>query len=100
VVLVLEIMGLRLIARYVGITLDTSTAVTPVPDGSDGGDVVVVVASRSELPVAANGEAMRAHDVGWVPTTGRALDDFVGGAQVLTDDHAPVDQLLTPYGRP
>ena len=24
-----------------------------------------------------------------------ALDDFVGGADVLTDEHAPVDQLLT-----
>ena len=24
-----------------------------------------------------------------------ALDDFVDGAEVLTDEHAPVDQLLT-----
>ncbi|NHC43970.1 fused MFS/spermidine synthase [Motilibacter aurantiacus] len=29
--------------------------------------------------------------------TGAALDRFVGHAQVLTDDFAPVDQLLTPY---
>ena len=28
------------------------------------------------------------------------LDAFVGDAEVLTDDHAPVDQLLTPYERP
>jgi len=26
------------------------------------------------------------------------LAAFVGDAQVLTDDLAPVDQLLTPYG--
>jgi hypothetical protein len=31
--------------------------------------------------------------------SGTDLDDWVGDAQVLTDDHAPVDQLLTPYGR-
>jgi hypothetical protein len=29
---------------------------------------------------------------------GPALDSFVGDAGVLTDDHAPVDQLVTPYG--
>ena len=29
--------------------------------------------------------------------TGAALDRFVGDARVLTDDYAPVDQLLTPY---
>ena len=28
--------------------------------------------------------------------TGADLASFVGDAQVLTDDHAPVDQLLTP----
>jgi spermidine synthase len=69
----------------------------PVLDGTDGGNVVVV-ASRGELPVAAFQEAMRAHEVGWVPATATALDAFVGDAPVLTDDHAPVDQLLTPYG--
>jgi hypothetical protein len=29
--------------------------------------------------------------------TGPALTDFVGTARVLTDNFAPVDQLLTPY---
>lgn len=35
------------------------------------------------------------------PETGRLVDDvdaFVGGADLLTDDFAPVDQLLTPAG--
>ncbi|NHC15455.1 fused MFS/spermidine synthase [Motilibacter deserti] len=31
--------------------------------------------------------------------SGGGLDAFVGGADVLTDDYAPVDQLLTPYSR-
>ena len=69
----------------------------PVLDGSDGGNVVVV-ASRRPLPVDAIEEAMSAHDVGWRPAQGGTLDDFVGDAGVLSDDHAPVDQLLTPYG--
>ena len=30
---------------------------------------------------------------------GAELDAFVGDAAVLTDDFAPVDQLLTPYAR-
>jgi hypothetical protein len=29
--------------------------------------------------------------------TGAELDAWVDGAPVLTDDYAPVDQLLTPY---
>jgi len=69
----------------------------PVLDGADGGNVVVV-ASRSPIPVGAIEDAMAAHDVAWQVAQGRALDDFIGDAQVLTDDFAPVDQLLTPYG--
>lgn len=63
----------------------------------DRGDVVVV-ASRRPLPVPAIEETVSAHHVAGRPAQGRALDAFVGGAQVLTDDHAPVDQLLNPYG--
>ena len=29
--------------------------------------------------------------------TGAELDGWMDGAPVLTDDYAPVDQLLTPY---
>ena len=39
-------------------------------------------------------------DLAWRVAEGADLDEFVGDAEVLTDDHAPVDQLLTPYGRP
>lgn len=37
---------------------------------------------------------------GWEVITGAELDAWVGDAQVLTDDHAPVDQLLTPHVEP
>ena len=55
--------------------------------GEDGGNFVLV-GSDQPLPVGA------LDDDGLAP--GR---DFAGDAQVLTDDDAPVDQLLTPYGR-
>ena len=37
-------------------------------------------------------------DLAWQVAEGPELETFVGEAQVLTDDFAPVDQLLTPYG--
>jgi SAM-dependent methyltransferase len=48
------------------------------PPGSEGGNVVLVAAD-APLDVGADGRA------------------FAGDAQVLTDDDAPVDQLMNPY---
>jgi spermidine synthase len=72
-------------------------AQAPVLAGEDGGNVVAV-ASRSPLPTAAIEAALARHELAWQAAEGQKLDDFVGDAAVLTDDHAPVDQLLTPYG--
>ena len=69
----------------------------PVLAGEDGGNVVAV-ASRSPLPVAAIAAGLAERDLAWQVADGSELDAFVGDAQVLTDDFAPVDQLLTPYG--
>jgi hypothetical protein len=69
----------------------------PVLAGEDGGNVVAV-ASRSTLPVEELREVLPAFDLPWQVADGDELDRFVGDAEVLTDDHAPVDQLLTPYG--
>ena len=69
----------------------------PVLAGEDGGNVVAV-ASRSPLPVDRIEDALRRFDLAWQVAEGDELDRFVGDADVLTDDHAPVDQLLTPYG--
>ena len=56
----------------------------------------VVVASDAALPIeairAANTRRGRTDDL----LVGAELDRFVGDARILTDDHAPVDQLLTP----
>jgi spermidine synthase len=69
----------------------------PVLDGEDGGNLVAVAAHRP-LPTDDIAAALRDHDLVWEIAEGDRLDEFVGDAQVLTDDHAPVDQLLTPYG--
>ncbi|MDZ5661528.1 fused MFS/spermidine synthase [Nocardioides sp. zg-1308] len=64
--------------------------------GDDGGNLVVV-ASHSPLEVEAVLGRIAERDLGWSALTGDDLAAWVGDAPVLTDDHAPVDQLLTPY---
>jgi spermidine synthase len=66
----------------------------PVLAGEDGGNLVAV-ASRSPLPLEEIATAMRDHGVAWQIAEGTQLADFVGDARGLTDDFAPVDQLLT-----
>jgi hypothetical protein len=43
---------------------------------------------------------MAGHELAWQVAEGAELTAFIGDADVLTDDFAPVDQLLTPYARP
>lgn len=66
------------------------------PRSQAGGGNVVIVASDAPLPIDRILEANRLRADDDVALTGAALDAFVGDAPVLTDDHAPVDQLLTP----
>jgi spermidine synthase len=64
--------------------------------GEEGANFVIV-ASDSPLPLDALRAQLTRTDVVAEPVTllaGAELDDFVGGAEVLTDDYAPVDQLL------
>lgn len=67
-------------------------------EGGDGGNMVVV-ASQAPLDVDAVVARMAERDLGWGALAGEDLVAWVGDAPVLTDDFAPVDQLLTPYGR-
>jgi spermidine synthase len=69
----------------------------PVLAGEDGGNVIAVASSRP-LPVEEIGTGLTERDLAWQVAGEAELDAFVGDAQVLTDDFAPVDQLLTPYG--
>jgi spermidine synthase len=90
-----ELATLRAVFPHVALV-----ARVPVLRGEDGGNVVVL-ASRSPLPLPAVEDALAAHEVApWQVAQGAAVDDFTRDAPVLTDDFAPVDQLLTPYEAP
>ena len=66
--------------------------------GEGGGNLVLVASDR---PVDKKAIIERSADrgTGWGLIEGPELDEWVGDAEVLTDDYAPVDQLLTPYPR-
>ena len=63
-------------------------------DGTGGGNTVVV-ASDAPLPLDALRRELAADGDGDVVRADAELDDLADGAMVLTDDHAPVDQLLS-----
>lgn len=64
--------------------------------GEDGGNLVIV-ASQSPLNLDALVASAGQRGLQWSALPDDELDSWVGGAPVLTDDYAPVDQLLTPY---
>ena len=66
-----------------------------VLDGASGGNFVLL-ASQAPLPLDALQRRIDARGSGEVIASGRRLDRFTGSAPVLTDEYAPVDQLLTP----
>lgn len=62
----------------------------------DGGNLVVV-ASDAPIDVGDLADRVDERGTGWDHLTGARLEAWTGDAPVLTDDYAPVDQLLTPY---
>ncbi|MCO7240019.1 fused MFS/spermidine synthase [Aeromicrobium sp. CnD17-E] len=72
----------------------TSTGSPASTDEVEGGNLVMV-ASQRPLDVDALRAQLDERQVGWTVLSGSALDRWVGDAPVLTDDYAPVDQLLT-----
>ncbi|MDG9703493.1 fused MFS/spermidine synthase [Streptomyces sp. DH37] len=79
-----------LLGRPADIGLDP--AATP-----EGGNLVVLASDRPVDPRAIQ-EALDARRTGWRVAAGDDLTSWIGDARPLTDDHAPVDQLLQPYG--
>jgi hypothetical protein len=72
-------------------------AVIGTPDaiaGRTGGNFVLVAADRP-LPTAAIQDRLGTRATLLADPAG--VRAFVGDAPLLTDDYAPVDQLLTPY---
>jgi hypothetical protein len=64
--------------------------------GEDGGNLVLVASDEPLDLDALRTRAARRGDERAV-TDAAQTAAFAGDAQVLTDDDAPVDQLLTPY---
>jgi spermidine synthase len=86
-----EVATLRAVFNHVAVIAPAARI-----DGSEGGNFILV-ASSNPLPLAAIADRNRERgDDDVVVGDAAGLDTFVGGADVLTDDHAPVDQLLTP----
>jgi spermidine synthase len=55
---------------------------------------IILVGSDRALSTAELARQTRLHGAAATPLSGPALTRFIGDAQVLTDDFAPVDQLL------
>jgi len=75
---------------------DVFTHVGVIQRGDGRGGNHVVIASDAPLPLDAVLAANRARGRDDVLLSGDLLAALVDGARVLTDDRAPVDQLLTP----
>ncbi|WP_353951688.1 fused MFS/spermidine synthase [Knoellia sp. S7-12] len=86
-----ELATLR--AEFDHVVLAAETETIAKEPGSGGN--LVAVASDSPVDSAAFVDAMVERGLGWEAIEGAELDTWIGDAMVLTDDHAPVDQLLT-----
>ena len=62
--------------------------------GELGGNFILVASHRPIDVAAIEAASVARLDPERAVTDPAALDEFVGGADVLTDEHAPVDQLL------
>lgn len=67
-----------------------------VERAGDGGNLVAV-ASDAPLDLDALRDELDRRDLDWRAIDGDDLAAWIDGAGVLTDELAPVDQLLTPY---
>jgi spermidine synthase len=70
----------------------------PVTVAGEGGGNHILVASRRPLPVSAI-QADLATRGPWVVADEATTTSYAGTAEVLTDQHAPVDQLITQFSR-
>jgi spermidine synthase len=70
----------------------------PVTVAGQGGGNHILVASRQPLPLAGIQRDLATRNA-WLVADEQATTRFAGAAEVLTDAHAPVDQLITQFTR-
>jgi spermidine synthase len=74
-----------------------ATEADTLTQGEKAGGNLVVIASNTPLDGASIATRISDRGADWGVITGAELAKWTGNASVLTDDYAPVDQLLTPY---
>ena len=88
-----EVATLADVFDYVALATKTDT----LAGGEEAGGNAVVIASDAPIDVAAIDSRLTDRGAEWGVITGAELTSWVGDVPILTDDYAPVDQLLTPY---
>ncbi len=74
-----------------------AVAASPEALAGEGGGNLVLLAGDRPLDTERWQQGLDERGTGWPVLSGTRLETWVGDADVLTDDRAPVDQLLTPY---
>lgn len=91
-----EVATLRETFEHVALVGEPADIGLGPTDTPDGGNLVVLAADRP-VDLRATQEALNTRQTGWKIATGADLTSWTGDAEPLTDDYAPVDQLLQPY---
>ena len=82
---------------FAHVAVASEPAVVDRTNGESGANVVLAASDRP-LDGAAVGSRLQQLGTDWSAVTGERAAAWWGDAVTLTDDYAPVDQLLDPYG--
>jgi spermidine synthase len=88
-----EVATLAAVFDHVALATETDT----LTQGQDAGGNLVVIASDAPVDAGVIDARLAERGIQWNVISGAELARWTGAAPVLTDDYAPVDQLLTPY---
>ena len=88
-----EVATLAAVFDHVALATETDT----LTQGQNAGGNLVVIASDAPVDAGVIDARLAEHGIQWNVISGAELARWTGAAPVLTDDYAPVDQLLTPY---
>ena len=88
-----EVATLAAVFDHVALATETDT----LTQGKNAGGNLVLIASDAPVDAAAIDARLAEQGIQWDVIDAAELAKWTGAAPVLTDDYAPVDQLLTPY---
>src|SRR5215213_8585712 len=88
-----EVAPLTAVFDHVALATETDT----LTQGPNAGGNLVLIASDAPVDAGVIDARLAEQGIQWNVISGTELARWTGAAPVLTDDYAPVDQLLTPY---